>query len=1023
MRRSKLILIFYFFCSQLQIFAQTFTDFSTKDGLSNNFINSIVKDDRGFLWIGTGEGLNRFDGRHFISFFSDHNNPASLSSNYILDLLCYKPGSLLIATDNGVSVLNTRTNLFETKKTTIGGLDRCTGAIVRSFFMDKHSGKIYINYSGEIDVFDSSLKFLYRLTDLPWAKDLKGVIINYEAWIMDKEGKIWMPSDNYGIIQLDEKNKKVYSYLNNPMQYPFFKRGPVRSFFLDEGKQFVCYSIWGFGLEKYDFKTKKLQTQYFNIANATESRCINAITENNGSLVCYGAQNIYITDPTTLRFSYFKNKEDFISCHTVLTDSENTWIGTETKGLIQLPSGASAIRQIKLPYTVHDFTNAALATCKASNGLIYMAYGLDGLLEVNEETTDVKQYKLPLLNGKPQTVFRICEDGKNRLLIGTRFGFYEFNKITKQFKKPDWLPSYTNNLSVSYMFRDSKGNICISFGSPNSIGYYDILKDKFAYFKNYFANNKPVFDSSLLITRMAEGDDGNIWMISNAGGGFLCFNPFQNQWKSFGHQKNFNSLKKKDATSICVTGQIVWLSNIYGGGLIRYDYTNDSLRYFTRKDGLLSENIFAISKNKEGKLFLVTKSGISYFDPISFNFSTLSINEESMDWSFASHQYYDSVQNELIYGLNDRIILLKSKLWQSGTTNLSTFINSIKINNTEYTADSANRIVLKYFQKNISIDFTTINYNKNLSPEYAYKMEGIDKEWNLQRQFSVANYSNLSPGSYIFLANAREQNGNWGEPAILNIRIVPAFWQTWWFASICIFIAGLCIYLVVKKRIKTIRDKAEMKHKIAETEMMALRSQMNPHFIFNCLNSIDSLIQNNEKEKATAYLSKFARLIRAILESTKANTIPCWKDIETLKLYLELEQLRWGKDFFYELIIDDKITTGDYKVPPMIIQPFVENAIQHGLLNKKNGDKKLTVAVAVKNDRIVYIVKDNGVGRKKAMEFKQLNRNTHHSMGIEITTERINLYNQNDKVPVKITDLYEGQQAAGTKVEIELLTH
>jgi ligand-binding sensor domain-containing protein/putative methionine-R-sulfoxide reductase with GAF domain len=210
--------------------------------------------------------------------------------------------------------------------------------------------------------------------------------------------------------------------------------------------------------------------------------------------------------------------------------------------------------------------------------------------------------------------------------------------------------------------------------------------------------------------------------------------------------------------------------------------------------------------------------------------------------------------------------------------------------------------------------------------------------------------------------------------------------------------------------------------KLIAAKLEALRSQMNPHFIFNCLNSIDNLIQNNEKEKATLYLSKFAKLIRSVLETSKNNTVSCWKDMETLKLYLQLEELRWDKKFQYQVIVADEIVNGDYKVPPLIIQPFVENAIHHGLLNKIEGDKKLLIKVQVVNNHIHYLIEDNGVGRAKANEYRQLNKPSHQSMGMQITTDRINLFNKNNNGFVKITDLVdEQQQPCGTKVAIELI--
>ena len=209
--------------------------------------------------------------------------------------------------------------------------------------------------------------------------------------------------------------------------------------------------------------------------------------------------------------------------------------------------------------------------------------------------------------------------------------------------------------------------------------------------------------------------------------------------------------------------------------------------------------------------------------------------------------------------------------------------------------------------------------------------------------------------------------------------------------------------------------------KLTAAKLEALRSQMNPHFIFNCLNSIDNLIQNNEKEKATLYLSKFAKLIRSVLETSKSNAIPCWKDMETLRLYIELEEFRWDKKFTYELHVANEILYGDYKVPPLVIQPFVENAIHHGLLNKIDADKKLIITVTAGENFIYYCIEDNGVGRAKAGAYKEINKSPYESMGMQITIDRINLFNQQKNGSVKITDLFNQlNEAAGTKVEVTL---
>ncbi len=211
----------------------------------------------------------------------------------------------------------------------------------------------------------------------------------------------------------------------------------------------------------------------------------------------------------------------------------------------------------------------------------------------------------------------------------------------------------------------------------------------------------------------------------------------------------------------------------------------------------------------------------------------------------------------------------------------------------------------------------------------------------------------------------------------------------------------------------------KINEQLLKAKLDALQSQMNPHFIFNSLNSIDNLIQTNQKEKATTYLARFAKLIRNVLESSKNDVVAFQKDYETLDLYLQLEQFRSNDKFTYELKADDELIQSDYKVLPLVVQPFVENAIQHGLLNKQMGERKLLIVATIENDFIKYTITDNGVGRDKAKQLKAINKPEHQSYGIDITTERIELYNQSyGKNEVSITDLFENNQSIGTKVEI-----
>ncbi|HVZ96377.1 MAG TPA: histidine kinase [Chitinophagaceae bacterium] len=230
-------------------------------------------------------------------------------------------------------------------------------------------------------------------------------------------------------------------------------------------------------------------------------------------------------------------------------------------------------------------------------------------------------------------------------------------------------------------------------------------------------------------------------------------------------------------------------------------------------------------------------------------------------------------------------------------------------------------------------------------------------------------------------------------------------------------VAGIFFYQR-NRRLKIEAEKVK-----AELQMQILRSQMNPHFIFNCLNSIEYFIMQSDKRQASDYLNKFSILIRNILDSSRNDRVPLMKDMETLNLYVELEQLRFNNKFNFKSYIDPALRGGDYRVPPLLIQPFVENAIVHGLANSDEDQLHLTVTASLHDNMIKYVIQDNGIGRERAGIYNMQNRPYHKSVGLKITEDRINRYNRAAQATesIAITDLYdEDRNPEGTRVEILL---
>jgi hypothetical protein len=238
------------------------------------------------------------------------------------------------------------------------------------------------------------------------------------------------------------------------------------------------------------------------------------------------------------------------------------------------------------------------------------------------------------------------------------------------------------------------------------------------------------------------------------------------------------------------------------------------------------------------------------------------------------------------------------------------------------------------------------------------------------------------------------------------------------------FLSLLLAFLIYKSiRSKKLKEELAYKQKIAETEMQALRAQMNPHFFFNSLNSIENFIMQNERKLASDYLNKFARFIRSVLDSSSQELIEINKDLESLQLYIDLEQLRYNYKFTYFCDVDPVLLSGEYHVPSLLVQPFLENAIIHGIGPSDRNDLKIVLKISLSGSLIRYMIEDNGIGREQSRAYKDLNKPFYKSVGMEITRERINIFNQDPTTTnsVQITDLYDSQQRpAGTRVEFAL---
>lgn len=306
--------------------------------------------------------------------------------------------------------------------------------------------------------------------------------------------------------------------------------------------------------------------------------------------------------------------------------------------------------------------------------------------------------------------------------------------------------------------------------------------------------------------------------------------------------------------------------------------------------------------------------------------------------------------------------------------------------------------------------------NKN-SIQYQYRLLGYDSTWISQPYDQPEiTYNALSPGFYHFQVRVVLGNQS-GETISYSFSIATPFYATFWFISSCVLLFLLLVYIIYRYQVQALRKKSKKENELYASKLTAIRSQMNPHFIFNSLNSIQDLVLKGDVENSYTYITTFSNLVRRTLNYSDKEFVEFEDEIKLLELYLSLEKLRFKNDLSFDL---DSGNITDISLPPMLIQPFIENALVHGLLHKK-GDKRIKIMFQL-NDELICIIEDNGIGREKAKEIKSRKSNQYESFSISAIERRFELLNNTQKSNSGFvyTDIIENGEVKGTKVEIRI---
>jgi hypothetical protein len=337
-----------------------------------------------------------------------------------------------------------------------------------------------------------------------------------------------------------------------------------------------------------------------------------------------------------------------------------------------------------------------------------------------------------------------------------------------------------------------------------------------------------------------------------------------------------------------------------------------------------------------------------------------------------------------------------------------------------HSSNNPDTIILNKGENNLTINFSSTDFIHSDKTNYRYALSKIDEDWvETDSRNRNVSYANLSPGWYNFQMQATDQGGFWSAGKELIIRVEPFFYQRLLFRIAVPVAFLLLISTIILMYIRQLKQRENLKQDALR--LQSLQGQMNPHFIFNSLNSINYFISKNDPFSANKYIADFSRLIRSILYNFNSDFISFDREIDSLEEYLKIEHLRFGDKFDYRIEVDSGIAGSQYKVSPGLVQPFVENAIWHGVrgLEKRKGN--ITVSYSMEKGKLACTVEDDGIGREKSGAAKS-RMDTKVSKGIFIVTERLKIINKLQKADYRlfISDLYPEKPETGTRVVIDI---
>ena len=909
MKLAIALLLFFLQLECISARDANFTHYTVKDGLLNSTVYYAMQDSKGFIWFCTETGVNRFDGRKFEGFTIKDG----LADN--INFKCYE---------------------------------------------DKKGRIWFLSYNGQLSFFYKGKIFNKQNTRWLAYKDNGSFLIDC---VEDKNGMIWFNTSLGDVLKITDS---VVAVIPSPVPEQQHNNSYFSSQLFATAGTGKKLTLMGNNIYESDLLT---QTRTFidslpDFLNATKFRPGNKDRENEnylllaGNLVKYNKNNFELLDR-----GIFKLHTAILSFY---DEDSALWIGTAGEGVARMKITQ---QEITTDYFLKD--EAVTSILKDSEGNLWFTTHANSVFLLKNNTNHIT-----VLSSQPAYSIASARLGdiQYNFLGGDHgnVGMYKGLDLIHSIK----ISSKTLNRINEIIIIDSAR---VGFFSDESLAYiYNVHTQSYAptvMQQGFKASSIDTGGGIWICTQenIFRLRNGNLIRVMQTGqlGKLLAFAAVSDSLFYVGTAGKLfkienssgpriimsDTVLKGGVSDLKIADGVLWVAT-HGNGifLLKHDTVR---KHLVTENGLTSDVCQKLYDDHKQYMWLGTNNGISIIDKRNGNiFRNLSTSDGLISNDINNISIFDnSIFIATPSGAN--IFKLNDVIYNSPPPKV--YVTTLKKGN-ESVTDPGDSVSFNFFKGFLNIHFTALSYEAPFDIRYEYKFEH-DKEWQ-ETQVTDVTLFGLPPGIHKLLLRAKKHNSQWSNPVVFTLNVKPLWYQSVWFSILAGAVLMLCLYLLFSRRIRQLRQRAEKQNRfekqITELESKSLAYQMNPHFIFNSLNTVQQFIlAKNEKEGLT-YLGEFSKLMRQILENSKKTSIFLSEEVAFLRRYMELERTRYSNKFTYSIHLEDALENEDIKIPPMLFQPLLENAVKHGISGIDNGHIQLNLKL--RNNVLIGTVEDNGSG-------------------------------------------------------------